>query len=357
MDDTGLLLKELSEAHGIPGYETEIRALVRRYLEPFGQIEQDRVGGLICRNGNSGPRVMLTAHLDEIGFMVTHITEDGFLKFLPLGGWWDQVLLGQRVLIKTSGKDVIGVLGAKPPHVLPQDERKKVVELKEMYIDIGAVSKAQVEEAGVRLGDPVVPDSQFTPVLNDSIYMGKAFDDRVGLALVIQTMRHFARARHPNIIFGAATVMEEVGLRGAKTCAELVNPDVAVILESDICGDVPGIKPEESSIRMGKGPSLVLLEARMIPNLKLRDLIIETARSLEIPLQYSAWLGGSTDGGQIHLHRIGVPTAVLGVPARHIHSHNGLISRIDYDNALRLIIALIEKLDAPSVDALSKDNG
>lgn len=356
MDETGLLLKELSEAHGVPGYETEIRSLVRRHLGPFGEIEQDRVGSLVCRTGNTGPRVMLAAHLDEIGFMVSHITDEGFLKFLPLGGWWDQVLLGQRVLIKTSGGDVVGVLGAKPPHVLPQEERKKVVELKEMYIDIGAVSKAQVEEAGVRLGDPVVPDSRFTPLLNGTVYMGKAFDDRVGLALVIQTMRHFAEAGHPNMLFGAATVMEEVGLRGAKTCAELVNPDVAIILESDICGDVPGIRPEESSVKLGKGPSLVLLEARLIPNLKLRDLIIETARELEIPLQFSAWLGGSTDGGQIHLHRIGVPTAVLGVPARHIHSHNGLINRDDYDRTLRLLIALIEKLDEAMVAALG-DHG
>jgi endoglucanase len=129
----------------------------------------------------------------------------------------------------------------------------------------------------------------------------------------------------------------------------VVQPDVAIILESDICGDVPGIKPEESNIKLGKGPSLVLLEARLIPNLRFRDRVIETARELNIPLQYSAWLGGSTDGGQIHLHGIGVPTAVLGVPARHIHSHNGLISRADYDQALRLIIALIEKLDAASV--------
>jgi putative aminopeptidase FrvX len=349
MDQTARLLKELSEAHGVPGYETEVRALVRRHIEPFGEIDQDRVGSLVCRNGKTGPRVMLAAHLDEIGFMMSHITEEGFMKFLPLGGWWDQVLLGQRVLIMTSKGNVAGVLGAKPPHVLPQEERKKVVELKEMYIDIGATSKAQVEEAGVRLGDPVVPDAKFLSLLNDTIYMGKAFDDRVGLGLIIETMRHFAEAQHPNILHGVATVMEEVGLRGAKTCAELVNPDVAIILESDICGDVPGIRPEESSIKLGKGPTLVLLEARMIPNLRFRDRVIETARELNIPLQYSAWLGGSTDGGQIHLHGIGVPTVVLGVPARHIHCHNGMISRDDYDNALRLVIALVEKLDASSV--------
>ena len=349
MDQTEKLLKELSETHGIPGYETEIRSVVRRCLQETGNIDQDRVGSLICRNGEGGPRVMLAAHMDEIGFMVKHITEEGFLKFLPLGGWWDQVLLGQRVIIKTHKGDLPGVLGAKPPHVLSQEERKKLVEVKDMYIDIGVTSKAQAEEAGVRLGDPVVPDAPFQSLLNSKVYMGKAFDDRVGVSLMIETMRHFSSVYHPNVLYGVGTVMEEVGLRGAKTSADMVNPDAAIILETDICGDVPGIKPEESSIKLGGGPSLVLLEARMIPNLKFRDLAIEMAKQLDIPLQFSAGLGGSTDGGQIHLHGIGVPTIVLGVPARHIHSHVGFIHRDDYDRMLRLIVALIERLDANTI--------
>ncbi|MHC1724711.1 MAG: M42 family metallopeptidase [Syntrophobacteraceae bacterium] len=355
MDETGQLLKDLSEAHGISGYEMEIRGLVRRRLQAFGAIEQDNVGSLICHNGESGPRIMLAAHLDEIGLMVSHLSEEGMLRFVPLGGWWNQVLLGQRVIIKSCRGDLPGVIGAKPPHLLPQEERKKVVELKEMYIDIGAASKAQAENAGVRPGDPVVPDASFIPLLDGSIYMGKAFDDRVGLALVIETMRHFSQAPHPNVLYGSATVMEEVGLRGAKTCADLVNPDAAIVLEIDFCGDVPGIRPEESSVKLGGGPSLVLLEARMIPNLKFRDLAIETARELGIPLQLSAWLGGSTDGGQIHLHKTGVPTIALGVPARHIHSHSGIISRADFDKALRLVIALAERLDEKTVAGFKRD--
>jgi len=349
MDQTGLLLKELSETHGVPGYEAEIRAVVRRHLQECGSIEHDRIGSLVSRNGDSGPRVMLAAHMDEIGFMVKHLTEDGFLKFLPLGGWWDQVLLGQRVVIKTHKGDLPGVIGAKPPHVLSQEERKKLVELKDMYIDIGVTSSEEAREAGVRLGDPVVPDARFEFLLDNKVYMGKAFDDRVGVALMIETMRHFLSNAHPNVLYGVGTVMEEVGLRGAKTSADLVNPDAAIILEADICGDVPGIKSEESNIKLGGGPSLVLLEARLIPNLKFRDLIIELAQEMSIPLQFSAGLGGSTDGGQIHLHGAGVPTIVMGVPARHIHSHLGFIHREDYDRTLRLIIALIERLDAATV--------
>ncbi|MDY0040202.1 MAG: M20/M25/M40 family metallo-hydrolase, partial [Desulforhabdus sp.] len=214
-------------------------------------------------------------------------------------------------------------------------------------------SKAQAEEAGARLGDPVVPDAPFQSILSNEVYMGKAFDDRVGVALMIEAMHYFSSIYHPNILYGVGTVMEEVGLRGAKTSAGMVNPDAAIILEVDICGDVPGIKAEESSIKLGGGPALVLLEARMIPNLRFRDLAIETARELDIPLQFSAGLGGSTDGGQIHLHGIGVPTIVLGVPARHIHSHVGYIRRDDYDRALRLIVALVERLDGGTIDSFT----
>ncbi|MDR3553665.1 MAG: M42 family metallopeptidase [Syntrophobacteraceae bacterium] len=340
------LLKELTEAHGVPGHETEIRSLVRRYMEPFGKIELDRIGSLVCVNGSAGPRVMLAAHMDEIGFMVTYISEGGVLRFLPLGGWFDQVILGQRVIIKTHKGDLCGVIGAKPPHLIPGEERSKVVDKKDMYIDIGATSKSEVEEAGVRLGDPVVPESSFKLLMDGNVFMAKAFDDRVGVGLVIETMRHFSSQPHPNILFGVCTVMEEVGLRGAKTSSELVRPDIAIILESDICGDVPGIKPEESNVKLGGGPSLVLLEARLIPNLKLRNLIIDIARELGIPLQYSAGLGGSTDGGQIHLHGIGVPTVVLAVPTRHIHSHSGIIRRDDFERTLQLLIALIQRLNA-----------
>jgi endoglucanase len=352
MNNSLELIRELSEAHGVAGYESEIRALVRRYLEPLGTIEQDRIGSIVCRHGEEGPKVMLAGHMDEIGFMVNHITKEGFLKFLPLGGWWDQVLLGQRVLIKTHKGDVPGVIGAKPPHMLPQEERKKVVERKDMYIDIGATSKEEVEEAGVRLGDPVVPDTPFRVLAGGKTYMGKAFDDRVGVALMIEAMRHFSENPHPNRLYGVGTVMEEVGLRGAKTSADVVHPDVAIILEIDICGDVPGIKPEESEVKLNGGPALVLLEARLIPNLKLRDLVIETARELDIPLQFSAGLGGATDGGQIHLHGTGVPTVVIGVPTRHIHSHAAIMHRDDYDRALKLLIRVIEKLDEGTVRGL-----
>jgi len=354
LDQTEKFLQALTEAHGISGYETEIRALLRQYMEPLGTMAQDNLGSLICQTGEDGPKVMLAGHMDEIGFMVSHITKEGFLKFQQLGGWWDQVLLGHRVITKTRKGDVIGVIGAKPPHLLPADERAKVLEKKDMYIDIGATSRDEVVEAGVRVGDPVVPQSEFVVLANGKTYLSKAFDNRIGCAAVIDTLRHYQDADHPNQIFGVQTVMEEVGVRGATTSVRMVNPDVAIVIESDIAGDVPGIKDEVSDVKLGGGPSIMMYDARMIPNIKLRDLLIDTAESLNIPLQFTVMPGGATDGSAIHLHGTGVPTIVVGVPARHIHSHGAIIHRDDYDRAIQLITAVVAKLDQATVDDLTK---
>ena len=355
MDQTAEFLKEITEASGVSGYEGDVRAILRRYLEGAAQIEQDKMGSFIGKHQGSGerPRVMLAGHMDEIGFMVTLLTKEGFVKFVQLGGWWDQVLLGHRVSIKTSKGDVIGVLGAKPPHLLDAEERKKVVEKKDMYIDVGARSEEELREMGVRPGDPIIPVSEFTVMSNPRFYLSKAFDNRVGCALAAQALERLAGEGHPNTIYAVGTVQEEVGVRGAKTSAFAINPDVGIVLEVDIAGDVPGIKPEESNVKMGGGPTLLVYDARMIPNLALRDLVITTAEELGIPLQFSSMPGGATDGAQIHMHNEGVPTVVIGVPTRHIHSHNAILCRDDYDQALALIVAVVKKLDADTVAGLT----
>ena len=355
MDQTEKFLKDITEVGGIPGYEHEVRAVMREYLQDVATIEQDKMGSFIGKHVGDvdGPRVMLAGHMDEIGFMVRLVTKEGFVKFQALGGWWDQVLLGHRVLIRTSKGDVIGVMGAKPPHLLEADERTKVVEKKDMYIDIGACSEDEVRELGVRPGDPIIPVSEFTVMAKPGVYLSKAFDNRLGCALAAQTLRQVAEDGHPNAAYAVGTVQEEVGLRGAKTSAFVVEPDVAIILEVDIAGDVPGIKPEESSIKMGGGPTMLVYDARMIPNLKLRDMVIALAEELEIPLQFSAMSGGATDGGMIHIHNEGVPSVVIGVPTRHIHSHNAIICREDYDRALALVVELVKRLDAATVAGLT----
>jgi putative aminopeptidase FrvX len=355
MDKIELLLKELTESDGVAGYEADTRKIIKRHFEPLGEILEDKLGSLICRKKSPAkePKVILVGHMDEIGFMVKLITKEGFLRFTPLGGWWNQVLLGHRVRIKTNKGSIFGVIGAKAPHLLSDEERKKVVEKKDMYIDIGATSQQEVEEACVRVGDPIIPVSDFAVLPDTKSYMAKAFDDRVGCALVIGVLQRLMTKEHPNAVYGVATVQEEVGARGATTSAEVINPDVAIILETDIAGDVPGTKPEESAIKLGGGPTLLAYDTRMIPNLKLRDMVIDTAKKLNIPLQMSTIEGGATDGGPIHLHRIGVPTVVLGVPTRHIHSHNAVIRRDDFDHAAELVTALVQGLDKETVAALT----
>lgn len=355
MDDSIALIKQLTEAHGVPGYEYGVRAVMRDLLAPLGDLSSDRVGSVICRlsGQGDGPRVMLAGHMDEIGFMVKHVTADGFIRFLPLGGWWDQVLLGHRVIIKAHTGDVVGIIGAKPPHLLPADERKKIVEKKDMYIDIGATSKEEVEVAGVRPGDAVVPVGDFVEMAVPDTYLAKALDDRVGCAMVVHVMQALQGSDIPNDVYGVATTMEEVGVRGASTSVEVVAPDVAIVLEVDIAGDVPGIKPEQSSVKLGQGPTVLLFDARMIPNTKLRDLVMDTAAEMDIPLQTSSLEGGGTDGGAIHLHRSGVPTVVIGVPTRHIHSHGAIMRGHDYERAVRLVEAVVRRLDAATVSDLA----
>lgn len=356
MDERELLLKDFTEAIGVPGYEEEVRTVMRRYTEGFAEITQDQLGSFVAHLAGParGPRVMVAGHMDEIGFMVRHITEEGFLRFLPLGGWWDQVVLGQRMEVITSKGRVIGVTGAKPPHLMEQDERSKMVQKKDMYLDVGVSGKDDAVALGIRLGDPIVPISPFTVMGNPKSYLAKAFDNRVGCALAVEALRALAQEKRVNNLYAVGTVQEEVGTRGAKTSAYLVNPDVAIILEVDIAGDVPGIKPEECAVKLGQGPSMLLYDARMIPNLRLRDMVLRIAEKEGIPLQFGLMAGGATDGAMIHMHNAGVPCVVIGVPARHIHSHTSIINRDDYDQTLRLLLAVLRKLDAKTVRGLTE---
>ena len=349
------LLKELTEAPGIPGYEQEIRAIIRRHLEDFTEIEQDRLGSIVCsKEGTSkAPRIMLAGHMDEIGFMVKYIDDNGFIKLSPMGGWWDQVLLAQRMVVKTRKGDVLGVIGAKPPHILSGDERGKVVKLTDMYLDVGAASGDEAkDEFGIQPGDPVIPDSRFTVMANSKRYLSKAFDNRFGCALFIDVLKALRAETHPNTVYGVGTVQEEVGLRGAKTSSWVVDPDVAFAFDTAIAGDLPGIKKEQAQSKLGGGVSILLRDGSLIPNLALRDLVADVAKECEIPFQFDLLESGGTDAGAMHVHKTGAPSLFVGVGIRHIHSHAGILDRDDYDNAVRLMVEVIKRLDADTVAQL-----
>lgn len=351
MDDLLTLYRELTEAPGAPGYEGPVREIMRRYLSPLGPIVTDRLGSIVARKEGrpDGPRILVAGHMDEVAFMVTSITDKGFLRFQTLGGWWEQVLLAQRVLVKTHKGDLVGVVGSKPPHVLTQEERKKPVERKDMFIDIGAGSREEAENFGVRPGDPIIPICPFTVMPNPKLLMAKAWDNRAGCAVAVQVLEHLRGVSHPNVVFAGATVQEEVGLRGATTLARTVRPDIAIALDVSIAGDVPGMREGEVQAKLGAGPVILLYDATLVPNLRLRDLVVETARAEGIPFQFDSMAGGGTDAGRFHLAEEGVPSIVIGFATRYIHSHAGIIHRDDMENAARLVARVIQRLDASTV--------
>jgi putative aminopeptidase FrvX len=356
LDPTERLLKELSEAPGVSGFEAGARVVMRRELTDLGvDIEQDKLGSLIARLPGTAerPRVMLAAHLDEVGFMVRYITDSGYIRFLPLGVWGDQVLQGHPVTVETSRGSIPGMIGTRPPHLLKADEANKVVTQDAMYIDIGAGSRREVEEMGVRVGDPIVPRAQFTALANGKGYLAKAWDDRAGCALIIEVSRALVDQPHPNTVYGVGTVQEESGLRGARTSAYTVDPDVGLVLEVALTHDSPDAKPDEGDVKLGGGIVIILQDASMLPNPRLRDLAFDTARELDIPVQFDAARGGATDGGPMHLNARGVPCLYVGVPARYVHCHQGIIWRNDYDAMLRLLLELNKRLDARTVASLT----
>lgn len=349
MDKTELMFKELTEANGISGFEDEVADLMASYVKDVAEVRYDNLGSLVAeKKGKSAtPRVMIAGHMDEIGFMVKNVTKEGFIKFLPIGGWWGHVALSQRVLVKTRKGQFVGVIGSKAPHILKAEERTKVLEIADMYIDVGASDKFDVKKTlGVRPGDPIVPISEFAILGNKKTYAAKAWDDRIGVAAVIDVLHKVGKS-HPNTLFGVGTVQEEVGLRGARTSANLVDPDVAFAIDVTIATDTPGC--DGAGENLGSGVGIMILDGSAIPSRRLRDFVIEVAEKEKIPFVLTALARGGTDSGTIQFNKAGVPCLTFVVPTRYIHGHVGVIHRKDYDSLVKLLTSVVKKLDAKTV--------
>ncbi|MDQ0245853.1 endoglucanase [Bacillus fengqiuensis] len=352
LDETLTMLKDLTDAKGIPGNEREPREVMKKYIEPYAdEVTTDGLGSLIAKKTGkeNGPKIMVAGHLDEVGFMITQIDDKGFLRFQTVGGWWSQVMLAQRVTIVTKKGDVTGVIGSKPPHILSPEARKKPVEIKDMFIDIGASSKEEAMEWGVRPGDQVVPYFEFTVLNNEKMLLAKAWDNRIGCAIAIDVLKQLKGSDHPNVVYGVGTVQEEVGLRGAKTSANFIQPDIAFGVDVGIAGDTPGVSEKEAMGKMGKGPQIILYDASMVSHKGLRDFVTDTADELDIPYQFDSMAGGGTDSGAIHVSANGVPALSITIATRYIHSHAAMLHRDDYENAVKLIAEVIKRLDEETV--------
>ncbi len=351
------LLTNLCDSHSISGFEHEVREIFLRELgELEGSIDCDRLGSICYTSSWKGPKVLLTGHMDEVGFRVQSITPDGFLKFVTIGGWWPHTLLSQRVHVRLRcGEKVLGVISSTPPHFLPESQRSSVLPIEAMFIDVGARSRLEVEEdLGIRIGDAIAPAVEFTKLGKQDRFLAKAFDNRVGMAAAIQTMQELENVCLRNQLIVAGTVQEEVGLRGAKTLAKQIRPDVAIVLEGPPADDIPGFGASEQQGKLGGGVQIRLHDPTAMMNPKLAELAIRVARSHSIPYQITVRKSGGTDAGALHLANEGVPCIVLGTPARYIHSHNSVIQLSDYLAMVELSKAIAHALDEETVAELTR---
>jgi putative aminopeptidase FrvX len=347
-DRTEALLRELSEAPGPSGFEEPVREIMVRELKPLGKLSYDGMGSVIAQNGTSGPKIILDAHMDELGAMVRRITPDGFITMQMLGGWLDMALPGQRWVILTSKGPVKAISGIRDIHVTPADERTRPFNRDNLYLDVGAKSAADAASLDIAPGDPIAPDVGFEELANGR-YAGKAWDDRVGCAVAIEVLRRLAAEGHPNILFVAATTQEEIGLRGAHTAAAVIHPDIGLTIEGGMAGDQPATHPDETNGRLGGGPDVFIYDASALPNRKLVAFLKTTAHDVNGPVQLDLVTGYGDVSAEIQKSDTGAPTVNIGVPVRYMHVHNGIMDRADFDATVKLLVAMIKRLDDAEV--------
>lgn len=352
-DPTKALLEKLSNAPGPPGAEEPVRAIMVAEMKPLSDsIRYDGMGSVIAQQGSTGPRIMVDAHMDELGGMVRRVTPGGFLTMQMLGGWLDQALVDQRWIILGSKGPVHAVTGIRDIHVVPAEDRNKVFPRDLMYLDVGAKTAEEAASMGLEQGDPVVPDSPFVDLNGTGNYLAKAWDDRVGCAALLEAMRRTAKMPHANQLFFAATTQEEIGLRGARTAAQVIKPDIGIAIEGGIAGDTFAGHPEETQAKLGMGPGIFLYDSSALANRKFVALVKDTAKSKGIPLQLDLVQGYGDDSAEIQESNGGVPTINLVAPIRYTHAHNGILNRKDFDQLVDLIVGLLVRLDARTVESL-----
>ncbi len=328
------LVTELAETPGVSGDEHRVRDLVRERVEPHADsIAEDDLGNLIVRTGEGEQTLMLIAHMDQIGLSVKTVTDDGFVKFSKVGGVTTQSLMNQRVTIHTAEGPVQGVVGMKPPHLMKPDDRDKLPEKETLFLDIGAADADDVEDAGVRVGDYITFDRDVAELRNGYL-TGAAFDNRAGVATTIAALERFDEDYELVCVF---STQEEVGLKGAKTAAFQVDPDVAVAVDTSIAGDVPGIEPHESGLETGEGVEITMIQAEgrgLITPERVKRWLLETAEREGHDYQPGVWEGGATDAANVYLVKEGIPTGSIGVPTRHIHSATEVVNVADLEQVV-----------------------
>ncbi len=339
--------QKLSSLLGVSGHEEEVRTFILGEIEKRNIADKawiDSLGNvLVIKEGTVGNnRILLDAHIDEIGFMISHITHKGFIRFVPIGGWDNRILLGQSIILKSgNGKLFHGIIGSKPPHITTLEERKKVVDIPEMYIDIGMTSEEEVIQNQINIGTVGTLFNPFVEFPNGMI-RGKAFDDRTGCNVLLHTLMLLEENEHSDTILFNFAVQEEVGGQGATTGAYKLKPTMALAIENTTAADVPGIKEDMIPVYIGKGPAITVADKTIISNPKINERLIKNAEFEKIPYQFKKPKYGGTDAAKIQVTRTGVPSSVVSVPCRYIHSPTSLLKLEDIYHTIRLIEVFIK---------------
>ncbi len=357
LDPTASMIEELVNAPGPSGFEGAVRTIIARELRASGAtVSTDGLGSVIgvMRGTSERPRVMLVAHMDEVGLMVRRIDSDGFIRVQMLGGYAERALADKRWTILTHTGPMPALSGLKSVHITSPDESHRASTQSDVFLDVGAKSAEEAAAIGIRVGDPIAPWSPFT-VMAGGRYAAKAFDDRVGCAMLLAAARRMKERnlRPPGTIYFVGSVQEEVGLRGAQTATQSVKPDIGMALEVGVAGDHPGVSPDDAQSKLGGGPSIFLYEGSMLPNLKLRDLFVRTAEQTSIPLQLDVISRYGQDASQIQRYASGTPAIAFGVPTRYLHTHTSMIDRADFERAIDLLVAVLMQLDEKAVAELA----
>lgn len=346
-------LKELTEAKAISGDEKEASRVMKKYLEGYAdEFDYDNLGSLIAiKKGSDDLKVMLSGHIDEVGFIVSYIEDNGFLRISPVGGWWAHVLPSHKVSVKTlDDKVYYGIIGSMPTHGMKPEIRNKVMEIKDLYVDLGVKNKQEVLDLGINVGDSIIPYSEFMVMNNPDYVCSKAFDDRIGAAIVVEVMRNLKDKVHPNTLYSVGSVQEEVGLRGAKTATYKVKPDLAIAIDVSMSYDVPGLDKGES--KLGKGVALSLMDSSVIANRGLLKVLKDIALEKKIPFTYDSLVAGGTDSGEINKSFDGVINMTLSLPCRYFHSHYSIVSLTDYHACIDLLTEFVLRLDKKMLETI-----
>ncbi|MDD5417594.1 MAG: M42 family metallopeptidase [Candidatus Nanoarchaeia archaeon] len=338
------LLKKLCDAHGASGYEDNVAEIIKNELSKYSdEVVKDRLGNVIAKKGSGNPVIMIAAHMDEIGFVVKHIDKKGYIWFITIGGFYEPAIFGTRIVIHTEKGNVIGVVGSRPPHLMEEEERKRPIKKKELYIDVGAKNKEDAEALGIKIGDSITFDQEMK-FLPNGFVTGKAIDDRAGCVALIELMKHLDEFK--GTVYAVATVQEEVGLKGAKVSAFKIKPEVGIVLDTGLAGGCPGIKEQETDAKSGKGPVITYIEAGgrgLIADPLLNKWLIKVAEENNIPVQLEVMDSGMTDGAIMNITGEGIPTTSISIPSKNIHSPVEICNIRDIENAVKLVVYAIKK--------------